>query len=145
MILMQDGIYKQNVISKKDMFNLKDMKEHLVVFIKEVNKLDVTMNGKVFYMIADIPSNEMMKVEFFVAINEEVGETSPDCRFHSYFGIDNMLSVRVKMREDDGIMSAYNEISELISSRGLKRTTGFFHILDEVKGENYINIKVGYK
>ncbi len=145
MILMQDGIYKQNVISKKDMFYLKDMKEHLVEFIQEVQKLNVTMNGKVFYMISDIPSNEIMKVEFFIATNNEVKERPSGFRFHSYFGIENMLSVRVRMGKDDGIMSAYNEISEIITSRGIKRTTGFFHILDEVKGENYITIKVGYK
>ena len=145
MILMQDGIYKQNVISKKDMFYLKDMKEHLVGFMRQVKELNVTMNGKVFYMINEIPSNEVMKVEFFVALNEEVDEVPQGFRFHSYFGIENMISVRVRMGKDDGVMAAYNDISGIINNRGIKRTTGFFHTLNEVKGESYITIKAGYK
>lgn len=145
MILMQDGIYKQNVISKKDMFYLKDMKVHLEAFIKQVKELNVTTNGKVFYMISEVPSNEIMKVEFFISVKEEVKEVPKGFRFHSYFGIDSMMSVRVKMNKSQGVMMAYNEILETVNSRGIKRTTGFFHILNEVKGENYITIKVGYK
>ncbi len=145
MILMQDGIYKQNIISKKDVIYLKDMEKHLTEFIQQVKNLNVSMNGKVFYMISEIPSNEVMKVEFFIAIKEEVNDILPDFKFHSYFGIESMMSVRIRINTEDEISTAYNDMLEIINMRGLQRTTGFFHIIDEVEGENYITIKVGYK
>ena len=145
MILMQDGIYKQNVVSKKDMFYLKDMKEHLLKFLNQVKYLNATPKGDIFYMISEVPSEEIMKVEFFITVEEELSELTPDLRFHSYFGLDNMMSVRVKRTDDNGITTAYNELLQVINSRQINKTTGFFHVVSELKGEKYISIKVGYK
>ena len=145
MILMKDGIYKQNVISKKDMFYIKDMKSHLALFMNHIRDMKVTPKDKVFYMIGDVPNEEIMKVEFFIPIREEVNTSVSGIRFHSYFGIDNMMSIRVKLDKDGVVMAVYRDLIDTINARGMIRTTGFFHVLSEARGEHYITIKVGYR
>ena len=145
MILMHDSICKQNVLSKKDTFYYKDMNVHLMSFMKQVREQGAHPKGDLFYVLNNVPKEKIMKVEIFLPVKEEMIHTTKDFRFHSYFAIEDMMSIRIKDRFEENTEKAYAALFELVKSYNLEQVTGPFHVINNVDGKRFVTLKIGYR
>lgn len=141
---MRDQIRYQNVISKRYKFYYEEIGRCLQQFLSEAKTLGVHPKGEIFYALNNVPSDGVMNVEFFLPIKEESVEESNDIHFHSYFSMENMMSLRVRGNFETGIPNAYSAMLQLIEATGLKQISPIFHMVDKVSNEGFITVKIAY-
>ena len=88
--------------------------------------------------------DKIMKVEFFMPIQESELEIPERMRFHSYFGIEHMMATRVTEDFNNSTEKAYAMMFELMKEKNLKQVTPPFHMVNRVKGRPVVTIKIGY-
>ncbi len=144
MICLRDQIQYENVISKRYQFHYKDFEDKMVEFLNDILKLKLYPNGKIFYCLNNVPLDEIMMIEFFLPIKGEPLQLNKDMRFHSYFSVENMMSLRVTGDINSKMEEAYSAILELMKVENLTQITPIFHIIDKIDNTGFLTIKVGY-
>ena len=82
-----------NVLSRKYRYHYLDMNEVLEDFLHDVGSLKATVRGPLFYSIHNVQHDEIVNAEFYMPMKEDWIEPPDDIRFHSYFSIENMVSL----------------------------------------------------
>lgn len=143
MINPNDSIRFTNVVSKRYRFNYRDMDKAMVEFRNEIDKRGVSAKGPLFYSLNNVPTDKMMNVEFFMPIEQHRFETDEDIYFHSYFGVDNMISISVYANFEKNTQIAYAALLNFINENKLKQVTPIFHVILGNETMEYVVIKVG--
>ena len=143
MIFLRDSIHYEHVLSRQCEFHYKDMGKNLEDFLAEIKKMGVHPGGPVFYALNNVPQDENMKVEFFLPIKEETVSVG-EMKYHTYYSVENMMSIRVLEDFERKIEEAYAAMLKLMEAENLQQVTPPFHILDQAGGQNFVTIKIGY-
>lgn len=144
MINTQDYIRLTNVISQKYYFNYKDFENIMKEFLNEINDLKVNIKGLPFYSINMIPTiNENVGMEFFISVEENYVDVTEDMNFHSYFSIENMISITVFNDYEKNSEKAYSELERFMEENKLEQATPFFNVLSGDDTLLYEFLKVG--
>ena len=144
MINVNDHIRLTNVISKRYYLNYKDFEDAMKDFLNEVNDLGVHIKGFPFYSINRFPEkDETVEMELFISVKESYAEVSEDMRFHSYFSIEDMISITVFNDYEKNTEKAYEELQKFIDENELEQTTPFFNVIGGDDTLQYVALKVG--
>lgn len=143
MIFLKDNIRYKNVLSKNYEFYYKDMNTRLEAFLGEIKKLGVHPNGPVFYVLNNVPRDERMKVEFFLPVREEA-DTREGMKFHSYYSVEHMMSMRILDNFEQKTEEVYSAMLQFMEQADLMQITPPYHIIDRVGNQNFVTIKIGY-
>lgn len=143
MINPSDAIRYTNVLSKNFRFHYKNIDSIMKQFLNEVIQQRATIKGPLFYSINNVPMDEMVEADFFMPIEEDSVEVMKDYYFHSYYDIEDMLSICLFDHFERDTEIAYHMLLEYMEQNGLNQTTPFFHIITGDESLQYIFIKVG--
>lgn len=145
MINPADSIRYTNVLSRKYRFHYKDMYEAMEDFLKDIGSLQVDVNGPLFYSLNNVPLDEVMNVEFFIPVVQSNLPNVDDMLFHSYFSIENMVSLNVVDHLETNTEIAYKLLFEYMEEKKKTQVTPIFHILSGDDSLQYMAIKIGVK
>lgn len=144
MINSYDNIRLTNVISKKYYFNYKDFEEVMKDFLNGVSKLGVQIKGFPFYSINKFPEkDENTAMEFFISVRESTVNVPEDMMFHSYFSIEDMISMTVFEDYDKSSEKSYEELKKYMKENKLEQVTPLFAVISGDDTLQYISYKVG--
>lgn len=144
MINTFDHIRLTNVISKKYYFNYKDFEEVMKGFLNKVNELGVQIKGFPFYTINRFPEkDENTAMEFFISVRESTVKVPEDMMFHSYFSIEDMISMTVFEDYEENCEKALYELQKFIEENNMNQVTPFFNVVSGDDTLQYITLKVG--
>lgn len=144
MINVHDHIRLTKVISKKYYLNYRDFEDAMKDFLDSVANLGVHINGFPFYSINRFPEkDETAEMELFISVKESYAEVSEDMRFHSYFSIEDMISITVFNDYEKNTEKAYEELQKFIDENELEQTTPFFNVIGGDDTLQYVALKVG--
>lgn len=99
-------------------------------------------NGPVFYSLNNVPKDKKMKVEFFIPVKEIV-DTKDEMKFHSFYSVEQMISMRITNDFEHKTEEAYSALLQFIQSQNLIQLTPPYHIIDTVDNA-FVTIKIGY-
>lgn len=143
MINPKDAIRYTNVVSKTYRFHYKNMDDIINQFLFELVQQKVTIKGPLFYSMNNAPMDEMVNAEFFMPIEEDNLEVMKDTYFHSYYSIEDMISICLFDQFEKNTEIAYYMLLEYMELNDLNPTTPFFHIITGDETLQYVFIKVG--
>lgn len=144
MICLKDSIHYERVVSKNYEFYYKELGKYLENFLAQVTDAGAHPNGPFFYALNNVPKEERMKVEFFLPVREEI-ETGNRMKFHSYYSVEQMMSMRIRNDFAERTQEAYSAMMNYMDAAELIQVTPFFHIIDRVGSQNFVTIKAGYR
>ncbi|WP_338470833.1 DUF5085 family protein [Niallia sp. XMNu-256] len=143
MINPNDHIRYKNVISRRYRYHYHDINNVMKEFINDLVQLNVTFKGPMFYSINNVPMDEIVIGEFYMPIEEEFVEGLQDMEFHSYFSIEDMISICIYDDLERKTEMAYLALFQHIEKNNCRQTTPIFHILSGDETLQYMFIKVG--
>lgn len=143
MVIAQDSIKHRNVLSRKYRFHYKEFKKYMEHFLNDVFTLKVEIKGPLFYSLHNIPTDEMMNVEFYMPVVQDSVTELQDMNFHSYFSIDNMISTLDLVNEEASTEVSYTKLLHYIEQNHLTQATPIFHIISGDQSLQYVLIKIG--
>ena len=143
MINPNDTIRHTNVVARKYRFHYKDFDENLTDFMNDIVAQNLTIKGPLFYSINNVPMDEIMNVEFFMPIHEDRVEGMENTYFHSYFNIENMISICVHTNVEVNTEVGYRLLLDYMETKHLQQVTPVFHILSGDRTFQYVFIKMG--
>lgn len=144
MICLKDSIRYERVISANYQFYYKELGTYLERFLAELREKGAHPNGPFFYALNNVPKEERMKVEFFLPVREET-KTGAGMKFHSYYAVEQMMSVRIRNEFEEKTQEAYSAMMHYMEAAKLIQVTPFFHIVDRVGTQTFVTVKVGYR
>lgn len=144
MINIYDDIRLTNVISKEYYFNYRDFEDVMEDFLDIIGELNVKIKGFPFYSINKFPKkNEYVAMEFFIAVTDSYVDVPEDMKFHSYFSIEDMISITVFNDYEKNAKKAYKELKKFAKKNKLKQITPFFNVIGGDDTLQYNILKVG--
>lgn len=143
MIFLKDNIRYERVISKNDTFYYKEMTQNLSRFLEEIKALGAHANGPLFYTMNNVPKDEKMKATFFLPVKEQV-HTTGELKFHSYYSIEQMMSMRILNDFESNTQAAYSAMFQLMQDSNMQQITPPYHIIDRAGEQQFVTIKIGY-
>lgn len=144
MILLKDQIRYERVLSKRCEFYYKDLGKNLTQFLDEVKEIGGTPNGPVFYSLNNVPMDECMKVEFFLPVKEEL-DGSDGIYFHSYYSVEQMMSMRILENFEEKVQEAYSAMYQFLNAQNMEQVTPIYHVFEKVDKRPFVIIKMGYR
>lgn len=143
MINPNDSIRFKNVVSKKYSFYYEDMDKAIEEFLDNICEKGAVAKGPLFYSLNNIPMDKMMNVEFFMPIEQDKFEVDNGVYFHSYFSIENMVSIYICDNFEKNTEVAYAALLNYIDENKLKQVTPIFHVILGDETMRYAAIKIG--
>lgn len=143
MIFLNDHIRYERVLSKKYEFYYTQLGDKLTDFLSEVKGINAHPNGPVFYSLNNVPKDKKMNVEFFIPVKEIV-DTKNKMKFHSYYSVEQMLSMRITNNFEYKTEEAYSALLQFMQSQNLIQLTPPYHIIDTFSDNPFVTIKIGY-
>lgn len=143
MIYLKDSLHYERVLSQRYEFHYTDMSKCMKDFLDEAKDLGAHRNGPIFYALNNYPKDEIMKIEFFMPIKEEIA-TKGEMKFHSYYSVEQMMSTRVLSNFEENMEYAIASVIETINMMDSKQITPIYFVIDDVYGQQYVTIKIGY-
>ncbi|MFZ7946300.1 MULTISPECIES: DUF5085 family protein [Bacillaceae] len=143
MINPNDSIRFANVLSRKYRFHYLDMNEALEDFLHDIGSHKGTVRGPLFYSIHNIPSDEVINAEFYMPMEEDWIEPMADMRFHSFYSIENMISLCIAENLEVKTEAAYKLLFEYMKEYSLEQATPIFHVISGDENFQYSFIKIG--
>lgn len=144
MINPLDSIRYQNVISRKYRFHFSEMEGAMQDFLQDISILDVTLRGPMFYSLNNVPMDEIMNVEFFMPVENNYVEVMEDMQFHSYFSVEDMVSICLFENFEQDTEVGYAMILKYLEENGFEQATPMFHIFSGDETLQYVFLKMGY-
>lgn len=142
MINPKDYIRYINVVSRKYRSHYQDFDDALKDFVEELVSINVTLKGPLFYSINNVPMEEMVNLEFFMPIEED-SIIQEDLQFHSYYSIEDMVSITIYNNIKQETEIAYKLLLEYIEENQLQQATPIYHIISGDDEFQYMMIKIG--
>ncbi|WP_257349845.1 DUF5085 family protein [Pseudalkalibacillus decolorationis] len=143
MINPNDSIRFTNVVSKKYRFHYNDIDDVIKRFLNELVQQKATIKGPLFYSMNNVPMDEVVDADFFMSIKEDSIKLNKDMYFHSYYSIEDMISICLYDQFEKNTEVAYYMLLEYIEKQNLNQVTPFFHIITGDDTLQYVFIKVG--
>lgn len=143
MINPNDSLQYRNVVSQPFTTHYSNFGEVIINFFTTVEEAGVTLKGAHFYSLENIPKNEIMIGQLFVSIEEDYAELPGDMKFHSYFSIEDMVSIHVIDHFEEYTEVAYALLLNYIDKNPIQQVTPIFHILNGDKDFPFITVKIG--
>ena len=143
MINPNDHIRYRNVVSRKYRFHYQDMEEVISDFLHDIDKIKATVKGPLFYSLNNVPKDEIVHVELFMPVEEDYLSIMDDMYFHSYYSIEDMVSLTIFSNFERDTEVAYAELMNYIEEKGLRQTTPIFHVIAGDTTMQYTFIKMG--
>lgn len=143
MINSHDHIRYCNVVSAKYHFHYHDMEEVMKDFILKLKQQNLTLKGPLFYSINNVPLDEKINGEFFMPVREENFKPEEGQYFHSYYSIEDMVSITIHKDIEQETQIAYKLLLEYIEENGLQQATPIYHIVSGDQEFQYVMIKIG--
>lgn len=143
MIFLNDHIRYERVLSKNYEFYYEELGTYLTSFLEEVKKAGAHPNGPVFYSLNNVPKDKIMKVEFFIPVKENI-DTMGDMKFHSFYSVEQMISMRITNDFEQNTQAAYSALFQFMQNQNLKQLTPPYHVVDTVGEQPFVTIKIGY-
>ncbi|PTY77956.1 DUF5085 domain-containing protein [Heyndrickxia sporothermodurans] len=143
MINPKDAIRYTNVLSKRVYFHYTEIDSILKQFLHEVIQQKARIKGPLFYSITNVPMDEMVHAELFMPIKEDSIVTMEDYYFHSYYNVEDMLSICLFDHFEQKTEIAYHMLLDYIEHNGLNQITPFYHVISGDEIFQYVFIKVG--
>lgn len=143
MINPKDAIRFTNVVSCKYSFHYSDFNNVMQDFVESIVAHNVNVKGPMFYSINNIPLDEEVNAEFFMPIHEDQISEQDGMNFHSYFSIEDMVSICIYANFEEHTEVAYAALIEYIEQNDLKMVTPIFHVVSGDETLQYIHIKIG--
>lgn len=132
-----------NVVSRKYRSHYQDLDEALKDFMEELISINVTLKGPLFYSINNVPMDELVNFEFFMPIEENSISQSEDLQFHSYYSIEDMVSIIIHNNIEQETEIAYKLLLEHIEENQLQQATPIYHMISGDRDFQYVIIKIG--
>jgi Domain of unknown function (DUF5085) len=114
MINPNDAIRYTNVVSKTYRFHYKSIDDMIRSFLNELVQHKATIKGPLFYSLNNVPIDEMVHAEFFMPIEEDHIEGMKDMYFHSYYAIEDMISICLFDQYEKKTEIAYHMLLDFI-------------------------------
>jgi effector-binding domain-containing protein len=143
MINPQDHIRYSNVVSRKYRFHYHDLNMAINDFIGNMINLAVTFKGPLFYSVNNVPMEEKVNIELFMPIEEDGIGKAENFQFHSYYSIEDMVSITIHNNIEQETQIAYKLLLEYIEGNGLQQATPIYHIVSGDQDFQYVMIKIG--
>ena len=143
MINPNDSIRFSNVLSRSYRFHYLDMNEALEDFLHDVGSLKATVRGPLFYSIHNVPHDEIVNAEFYLPMEDDWIKPVDDMRFHSYFSIENMVSLCIAENIEAKTEAAYKLLFDYLEEHELEQATPIFHVVSGDETFQYSFIKIG--
>ncbi|MFT9600536.1 DUF5085 family protein [Mesobacillus sp.] len=137
-----DQLQATNVISKTYTFHYKQWDAYLSQFMNDISLLGVTIKGPLFYSINNVPKDEIVKVEFFMPVEEDLPSIDSDMVFRSYFGFDHMVSITDFSHDETVTEEVYARLLYYINTNQLQQITPIFHVLSGDQEFSYTIVKI---
>lgn len=146
MIYSNDSIRYMNVVSAKYRIHYQDQETALREFLETLND-SFTVKGPLFYALHNVPMDGTIHMEYFMPVVEERGNIMIDSsyRFHSYYGIEDMISYCMKGDPAFETEIAYRLLLDYMEQNGLDQATPFFHVFSGDRSLPYSFVKVGVR
>lgn len=144
-IQLEEKIAFQNVVSHRKKFHYKKMGDEFQNFVSSIADSGYTLKGPYFYSLNNTPMNEIVDIEMFFPIYENIFDIYklPHFCYNSYFEIGPVFRNIVIENFDKNTEQAYAELIETLEINDLEINTPFFHILSE-DGSSYTHLFLGY-
>lgn len=139
----QDHIRYSNVVSRKYRFHYHDLDMAINDFIGDLNNLAVTFKGPLFYSVNNVPMEEKVNIEIFMPIEEDSIGQAENLQFHSYYSIEDMVSITIHNNIEQETQIAYKLLFEYIEENELQQATPIYHIISGDNDFHYMMIKIG--
>lgn len=137
-----DKISFQNVVSKRAKFYYSEMEENYKNFVSGIINEGYNLKGPFFYSLNNVPTDEMIDIEMFFPIIENIFEVE-DYQFASYFEITPLLKTIIVGDFDNVTEQSYAELLATLEVNNLNIATPFYHVFPK-NGSKYVNLYVGY-
>ena len=119
------------------------MNDRLEEFLKDVVQQHATIKGPLFYSILNVPMDERVHAEFFMPVEEDSLFLKEGMYFHSYFSVEDMISVCVFSDFEPNTQAAYKLLLDYIENNEWQQTTPIFHVLSGDQTLPYLWVKIG--
>ncbi|MFS0864996.1 DUF5085 family protein [Fredinandcohnia sp. 179-A 10B2 NHS] len=143
MINPYDSIRYSNVLSSGYRCHYKDLNQTVETFLNKVIKQEATPKGPLFYSLTNVPKDEIVQGILYMPIEESYIESSGDLYFHSYFSIEDMISLCIHTDIERNTEVAYHMLLTHIEEVQLRPATPFFHVVSGDDTFQYVFIKIG--
>lgn len=144
MIYSDDAIRYTNVVSAPYRVHYLEQEAVLKQFMTRLSER-FTLKGPLFYSLNNVPLDGIVHLEYFMPVAEERfdlwGETN--WRFHSYYGIQDMLSYCLTGDPEAETLIAYRMLLDHMEQNNMDQTTPFYHVLSGDRSLPYSFVKVG--
>ena len=144
MIYTEDFLRYSNVISKKYEFYYEEAPKVLADFKKELEALKVHCKGPLFYALLNIPTDSNVIMEYFMPVQEDYVKVPENMSFHSYYSVDQMMSILLSESFETETEFAYASLIEFLRQSNKTQVTPFYHVVLGENGTKFLQIKVGY-
>lgn len=141
-VFTADKISFQNVVSKRAKFYYSEMEENYKNFVSGIINEGYNLKGPYFYSLKNVPTDEMIDIEMFFPIIENIFEVE-DYQFASYFEITPLLKTIIVGDFDNVTEQSYAELLATLEVNNLNIATPFYHVFPK-NGSKYVNLYVGY-
>lgn len=102
------------------------MEEVIQEFITEILDSNGTLKGPLFYSLNNIPKDEIIHIELFMPIEEDMIPLRENQLFHSYFSVEDMISVCLFQTFETRTEVAYRVLIDYMEEHHLKQITPIF-------------------
>ncbi|ADU31802.1 DUF5085 family protein [Evansella cellulosilytica] len=143
MINPMDSIRYKNVVSKRYQVYYRDLDSVIEEFVTEIVEQEGTLKGPLFYSLNNIPLDEIMQIELFMPIEEDDMALLDGQYFHSYFSVEDMISLCLFDEFETKTEIAYRALIDYIEEQQLKQITPIFHVVSGDETLQYMFIKIG--
>ncbi|MBM7642765.1 DUF5085 family protein [Streptococcus loxodontisalivarius] len=140
-------IHLERVISKYYVASLQDIDNILVEFLTQLNSLNYTQSGQLFYSInSDLRADGTIIIECFLPVDEEnQGNLPEEFLYHSYFQVLNLVATRVTGVTEREINTGVGNLAKYIRKNRFKEVTPAFYQLTVNDETVYTDIMVGVR
>lgn len=132
----------QNVVSKRAICHYSEMKKNYENFVSGIADEGYNLKGPYFYSLNNVPKDEMVDIEMFFPIIENIFEAK-GYHFASYFEINQLLKIIIIGDFDSRTEQSYAELLITLEENNLSIATPFYHVLPK-DGGAYVNLYLGY-
>lgn len=144
MVNLKDSIRYQNVVSKVYDVDYKAVADCIKEFSEVLQRCGVKKRGEIFYSYNGFMEDGSVELEVFAPLFSS--KVVPNgMNFHSYYSVEHMASARVASNLEKNTMPILEMVIKTINTVGGEISSPFYFIKDEVLGQPYITIKIGYK
>ncbi|MFA9559948.1 DUF5085 family protein [Evansella sp. AB-rgal1] len=138
-----DSIRYTNVVSRKYQIHYTAMEDVIKDFVTQIVEQEATLKGPLFYSLSNVPMDEILHIELFMPIKEDDIALTDDYYFHSYFSIEDMVSLCLFNDFEAKTEVAYRVLIDYMEENKLKQITPIFHVLSGDEDFPYIYVKIG--